>query len=99
MSARGTFLDGDDVFLDDAHGHHTHIPARVAHALLTAAKNSDDGFATWALRRFDRDVLQGAVDLLDQRDQCTTDPCDEAAVFDLADARPRCDSHHQEKTR
>jgi hypothetical protein len=96
MSTRGTYLDGDRVFLDDAHGHHTHFPARVAHLLLTTAKNDDNGIARWALRPFDRDVLQGAVDLLDQRDQCTQPPCEDAAVFDLADARPRCDSHHQD---
>jgi hypothetical protein len=97
MSTRGTYLDGDRVFLDDAHGHHTHFPARVAHHLLAAAKNDDAGRVTWALRPFDRDALQGAVNLLDARDQCATDLCEDAAVFDLADARPRCDSHHQEK--
>lgn len=99
MSTRGTFVEGEVVFLDDAHGHHTHIPNRVAHVLLQTAKNSDDGRAPWALRPFDRDTLQGAVNLLDQRDACTHPgytPCDAAAVFDLADARPRCDNHHQE---
>lgn len=97
MSSRGTYVDGDWVFLDDAHGHHTSVPARAMHVLLQAAKNNDDGRAVWALRPFDRDTLQGAVDLLDTRDQCTNTPCEEAAVFDLADSRPRCDSHHQER--
>ena len=96
MSSKGTWLDDELVFLDDAHGRHTHFPARYAHTLLQHAKASDDGIARWALRPFDRDTLQGVVDLLDQRDACTTETCERAAVFDLADARPRCDSHHKD---
>jgi len=100
MSTKGTWLDDELVFLDDAHGRHTHFPARYAHTLLQHAKADDDGIARWALRPFHRDVLQGVVDLLDQRDACThtdkTGDCEQAAVFDLANKRPRCETHPTE---
>ena len=100
MSSRGTWLDGAAVYLDDAHGWPTNIPARIAHVLLQTAKNNDNGRAVWALRPFDRDTLQGAVNLLDQADACThtdaTGDCEQAAVFDLANKRNRCETHPTE---
>ena len=95
MSARGMWIEGRHVFLDDAHGWPTHIPADRIPALLDAAKNNDNGRATFAFRPFDRDLLQGAADLINQADACTADACDNAAPFDLADARPKCITHKE----
>lgn len=103
--SRGTWLEGGAVHLDDAHGWPTSIPARVAHLMLQTAKNSDDGRAVWAFRPFDRDTLQGAVDLLDNRDQCTN--CHDApGTQDMGEAGAWCEAccsaaqgtHHDDPT-
>ena len=95
MSA-GTYIDGDTMHLPDVHGFDATVPVRVVHVLRETARNNDTGEAQWGLTWLTRDALIGAADLIDTRDPCTTTPCDNAAVFDLADPRPRCDQHHKE---
>lgn len=105
---RGTWLEGGAVHLDDAHGWPTTIPARVAHLMLQTAKNNDDGRAVWGLRPFDRDTLQGAVDLLDARPTGQCSNCNDApATTRVGDNNdPFCDgcasaaqgSIHDDKT-
>ena len=101
MSDRGTYIDGAVVHLDDAQGFPHHIRLDDLRRVARAANKADSGLTRHDLRWFERDVLNGAVQLLDQRDACTfTSPagdCDQAAVFNLANARPRCDSHKDGK--
>ena len=102
MSGRGTYLDDILVFLDDAHGHHTHIPATRIPELLGRAKNDDDGRVTWALRPFDRDTLQGAYDLLPTCCFCHDAPGTEDMGDDLKACPPCCSaaagSHYDDRT-
>jgi hypothetical protein len=95
-----TFVEGNTVHLPDVNGFHATIPARHLHVVAHTANQADTERAQYGLRWFGRDALNGARDLLDSRDQCTfTTPagdCDQAAVFDLANARDRCADHKQE---
>ena len=86
MSARGTYIEGHTVYLDDAHGWPTHVPATRLPALLGEAKRSDDETAVFGLRHFHRDALQGAYDLLPQCDSCGEAP----AFEDMGDGHTFC---------
>lgn len=86
MSNRGTFREGNTIYLDDAHGWPTHIPATRIPELLGEAKKSDEARARFGLRWFDRDVLQGAFDLLVVCDNCDDAP----GVQDMGDGRLFC---------
>ena len=101
----GTFIEGHAVHLPDVNGFPATIPARVLHLVAHAANVVDSGRATFGLRTFDRDVLIGARDLLDNRaDRCTFadqyTACDELAgthadgspMTDLRD-HPVCEKH------
>lgn len=96
----GTYIEGHTVHLPDVNGFPSTIPTRVLHLVAHAANVTDSGRVTWGIRTFNRDVLNGARDLLDRRDHCTYEDehtaCDEPAVFDLANPRPRCHLHPKE---
>ena len=96
----GTYIDGATVHLDDIDGHPATIPARHLHVAARYAVNNDAGVAQYGLHVFDRDVLIGARDLLDQADRCSYSDqyaaCDELATDDPANPRPRCHLHPKE---
>jgi hypothetical protein len=100
MSDAGTYIEGHTMHLPDANGFHASVPTRVVHLLAQTANLDDDGLATFGLRRFRRDALNGARDLLDHRPVCTYDDghaaCDELATDDPANPRPRCHLHPKE---
>ena len=90
-----TYIDGATVHLDDIDGHPATIPARHLHVAARYAENNDAGVAQYGLHVFDRDVLIGARDLLDNRaDRCTYSDqytaCDELAGTH-ADGTPMAD--------
>ena len=101
MSSRGTYIDAEGVaHVDDFHGWSVPINVRRLPLMLDYAKAADDGRAPFALRWFDRDLLQGAVDLAVDKgllETCTAPNCERATVFDLADTRPCCTSHKEDK--
>lgn len=79
------FVENGWVYITDANGPGD-IPVRVIHVLSETANRCDDGRGWWNGRAYDRDVLNSARELLDNRETCTYSDrwvsCDEPADRD-----------------
>jgi hypothetical protein len=98
---QGAWVDGGCVHLDDVNGFSFTIPTRFLPEIARRANDADSGRALYGFNWFNRDVLNGAVDLLpkctysDQFTSCDRPHAVDAdghALTDLRD-RPVCDSH------
>lgn len=82
------YVEGDTVHVHDRNGW-GEIPARVVHVLANYASQYDHESAVWCGRRYHRDLLNSARDLLDGRDQCAN--CkDEPGTNDMGDGTRFC---------
>ena len=97
------------VYIEDGHAHiinatgHGVIPGDEVARLHRLADNAPSEFARYQGRLYHRDNLRSALTLLEREDRCTYADqymaCDELAVFDLANPRPRCEAHPKETHR